>query len=363
MIKPKNPKILCISLIFISILVIIISGFFIKPILEKIPADFYYEADIFSVSNFYSPEIGNFSEPQILKVKFYYEIVSKKEDIFIIRGVFDVKTISEDKILYIERLYGINAKTAQHVIGYETINREGHLFAPKKLKKNQTFIYWHISYDGPIKMEFQGEEEIYGLKVYRYKSNFNADQTQKLSHLPLVNEKIGVEQEVAMQIWIEPITGMMIKYNENTTAYYYELETRKRIYPWGKFSYKYQENSVQKQVNIAKLQKSKILWAGKIIPAIFGLFIVVLLIFLFKQEKLTSETNKTKFGQSDSFNSRISKFNFQGAQKIQDKFRSVFRVSGKRKIEKKAAKAAKDMDNIRNSMTFSGGKSGMKIIK
>ena len=149
------------------------------------------------------------------------------------------------------------------------------------MKKGEGYIYWHVNYNSPAEMKFQNEEELYGLKVYRYETDFNADQTENLYHLPLVTEERGVELDVNLQMLIEPITGRMINYEDKTTAYYYDIKTGERIHPWNKFNNKYYEESVKEQVSIVKNEKLKINLVGKIIPGILGLFIIVLVILLF----------------------------------------------------------------------------------
>ena len=278
----KDQKRFIIPICVILLIIIFLSFFVVKFYLERIPDNFYYEAEIFSLDNFYDVELGDFFSEQISKTKFSYEAISRKDDILAIKNLFRVRTIPGDKIFEVERLYGIDRFTGEHVLGYGDRDREGYLFAPKGLKKGQSFIYWHINYDSPARMKFQGEEELYGLKVYRYEEDYHADQTKNLLHLPLVGKERGVELDINLQTWIEPVTGRLIKYEDNTIAYYYDLETKERIHPWNKFNNRYEEDSVKKQVSIAKREKIKIIFVSKIIPSILVLIIIILIYLYFK---------------------------------------------------------------------------------
>ena len=281
-----------VLMIVISFLVICILLFFVKPRLETIPDNFYYGAEIFSLDNFYDTELGDFSGEQISKTKFSYETIAKKSDVSMIKVLFDVRQITGDKIFTVERLYGINRKTGEHVLGYGNRDRNGYLFAPKGLKKGENYTYWHINYNSPAYMKFQGEEELYGLKVYRYMADYHADQTKRLLHLPLVGKERGVELDTNLQIWIEPVTGRLIKYEDHAIAYYYNILTGERLLPWNKFSNRYREESVKEQVLIAKNEKIKINLAGKIIPGILIFLNIIIFIFLSRKTIIKNILNR-----------------------------------------------------------------------
>ena len=232
----------------------------------SISDDFYYEANIISLDNFYNSEKNTFSGDTISKTRFLYNVISKKDEVLVIENIFDVRKVTGERIFSVRREYGIDQKTGKHVRGYGDKERSGYLFAPKNLKSKQSFAYWHVNYDAPAEMQFQGEEELLGLKVFRYEADYNADQTANLAHLPGVPEKRGVILDISLQTWIEPITGRLIKYEDNTVAYYYDIKTKERIEPWNKFHNKYTEASIKKQVNIASEEKLKILVFNKLIP-------------------------------------------------------------------------------------------------
>ncbi len=279
----KNKKIyrgMIITVFCLLFILLILNFTFIKSYFEKMPSDFYYKAEIFSLDNFYNVEEGNFIGSQISKSKFYYETILNEEDVLIIKNVFEVRQITGDKIFYIERLYGIDRATGRHIDGYGDKNREGYLFAPKRLNKEDSFIYWHVNYDSPARMIFQNQEYLYGLKTYRYSADYNSDQTENLIHLPLVGKERGIELDIHLEIWIEPITGRLIKYEDNTIAHYYDLKTKQRIHPWNKFSNRYREDSVKVQVRIAEREKKIFIFLDFIIPITLALALLTL-IFLY----------------------------------------------------------------------------------
>lgn len=252
--------------------------YFVVPQFEKIPQDFSYGADIFSLDNFYDEESHQYLGEQISKTRFTYKVVPNKDDIFEIKNVFDVRQITGEKIFSVERTCGIDVLTGKHVKGYGDKDRTGYLFAPKHLKK-QDYVYWRINYGEPALLKFQQKEVIDGLKVYRYETDYHADQTDNLGFLAGVPEKRGVNLDINLQVWIEPVSGWMVKYEDNTTAYYYDIKTKERLHPWNKFSNKYTDTSITLQVENAKRKKLKYIILKRVAPVCFGALMLILLWF------------------------------------------------------------------------------------
>lgn len=252
----------------ILIIFIPIHLLFLVPELERMPSDFSYKADIFSLDNFYDEERQSFQGEQISYTKFSYDTVRVEDGILIVKNIFDVRTPSANPIFGVERSYGIDPRTGAHVPGYGDKDRQGYLFAPRNLNK-QPYTYWHINYDSPAHLVFKGEEELFGLIVYRYETYYHADQTANLGHLPGVPEERGVNLDINLHVWVEPETGRLIKYEDNTIAYYYNITTGERIHPWNKFNNVYRDSSVVEQVTIAKAEKQNIFLIERATPLVF----------------------------------------------------------------------------------------------
>lgn len=230
----------------------------VSPYLTKIPKDFEYTANIFSLDNFYDQTAKKFLGEKRSVTTFTYETESQQDGVSEIKNIFDVRAATGEKIFAVERVYGVEAKTGKHVAGHGDKDRLGYLFGPRNLKKGEPFFYWHINYDAPAEMTFVAEENLFGLKVYRYETNYAdavVDQTQELSVLPDVGVTRGIVLEPYLQLWIEPVTGRLVKYADQTTAYYYNLASGERENPWYTFGNSYTRASVESQVTIARQQK------------------------------------------------------------------------------------------------------------
>ncbi len=295
--EPSNSKKITIIIVAALLLGIPIWFWVVVPQLTEIPKDFSYKADVFSLDNFYDEQKQEFSGEKRSVTKFSYEVTGNpstklgagKDGILTVKNVFDVRTVTGDKIFAVERLYGIDPKTGKHVAGFGDKDRDGYLFAPRNLKYGAPFTYWHINYDGPAHMTFVKEENFLGLSVYHYETDFKGvqiDQTKNLTNLPGVGVTRGIELEPRLQIWVEPTTGRMVKYKDDTVAYYYDLKTGEKLNPWNHFTNSYTPESVIEQVGIAKQEKLKFTLIQFVAPALLALCAVIIILFYFRKNKI-----------------------------------------------------------------------------
>lgn len=273
----------------LSILIIIFIPIWIfrfAPELTKIPDDFSYSADVVSFDNFFDLDKDQYGGEQRSSTRFSYVTESKQGDIVTLKNIFDVRTLDGKEIFSVSRDYGVNQFSGKHVAGFGDHDRTGYLFAPRmkgllsESPDKGSFVYWHINYDTPAFMEYRGQETLQGLSVYRYESYFSADQTDELTGaLPDVGETLGVTLDVHLQLWIEPYTGFLVAYEDQTEAYYYDLASKKRLYPWNKFRNSYTDNSIAEHAFIARTLKQKYTFFTFILPGLIALTILILLLF------------------------------------------------------------------------------------
>lgn len=259
-----------LSLLFSLLLIVLIPIYlsFIAPRMFDLPIDFHFSADVISKDNFYDRELGVYSGPTSSLTTFSYYIDKVNGNITSIKNVFDVRKFTGEQIFSVKRTYAINTNTWGHANGGDR-PRTGYLFAPRmkgyfaQVADKSSFEYWHVNYDAPAIMEYREEQDLFGLSVYRYEANFSVDQTKELSSSLLeVGKTLGVVLNVRLQTWIEPYSGRMIQYQDNTEAYYYDLETGKKLYPWNKFTNTFAPYSVTKLARDTSIIKNTMLVAS-----------------------------------------------------------------------------------------------------
>ncbi len=244
------------------------------PYFTALPKDFSYDAEMVSMDNFYDEGTASYLGEQYSDSTFRYNVVSIEGCNAIIDNSFDVRTQSGESIFSVSRTYGIDRYTCQHVPGLGDEDRSGYLFGPRKANKSDVFQYWHVNYDGPATMHFVDEERMYNLTVYHYRADYHGvtiDQTDNLSYLPGVPAERGVRLEPNLDIWIEPTTGYLVKYHDDTIAYYYDQKTGETIAPWNHFSNVMSEHSIRNNVIVAQDLKIKFRLVQIYIPLFLGI--------------------------------------------------------------------------------------------
>ncbi len=283
-----NKKIIGGVAAIIGIIAIPLWSWFAVPALTKIPSDFSYKANIISLDNFYDEARGEYSGEKRSVTTFYYEAVAQDNGVLTIKNVFDVRKVTGEKIFSSEHLFGIDSLTGKHVASFGDRDRDGYLFAPRmkglfrQAQDKEPFVHWNYGYDLPAHMTFAGEENLLGLPVYRYETRYEGakiDLTANLSFLPGVGKTRGVILEPYIELWIEPTTGYLVKWEESSDAYYfYDLKTGQKTNPYNNFSNKYTRESIAKQVSLAKGDKLKLIIFEIIIPLLLVLIALSLFI-------------------------------------------------------------------------------------
>lgn len=270
-------KHLLLFLASLCALVIPFWSWYVAPHLLAVPDYFSYSANLVSYDNFYDPVTEIFTGKTESSSKFTYQVVSVQPGVLIIKNLFNVVSAYGEDIIQVERLYGINPVTGRHVIGFGDHDRTGYLFAPRHLRPNENFTYWHVNYDVPAELHYKNTEVIDGLTVFHYQTTLNPDQTTDLGQLPNVGETLGINLDVVLNVWVEPLTGRMVKYSDKAVGYYYDLGSRKRLQPWNSFSNRFTDNSITTQVEIAKQERNFAILVEWIVPAALVVMLLCLL--------------------------------------------------------------------------------------
>lgn len=254
---------------------------FLAPRLTALPPDYYYSAAVSSVDNFYDEESQSYLGEQYSVTNFAFNTISSNAETEDIKVSFDVSTPEGVPIISLSRVYGIDRKTRMHNPEAGDRERHGYMFAPRFLTEDSTFDYWHINYDGPATMHFVEREVIYGVETFHFRSTYDGvtiDQTANLTNLPGVPEERGVVLEPTLDIWVEPVSGFLVKYRDDTYAYYYDIETGEKIAPWNHFQNVYSEESVAAMAIQGLERRYQVSLAYIYVPYALGFSIFCLLV-------------------------------------------------------------------------------------
>lgn len=145
-------------------------------------------------------------------------------------------------------------------------------FAPRHLRAGDSFESRLTRYPVPATMRYQGEEEFYGLQVYRYTASYNDKRLTAPGKAPN-----GQGREYAPQVtaWIEPTTGWLVRLHDTVTEYYYDTATGEQLSPIATTTRVFDDESVRQNADYARQQKYQLDFGLQVAPSI--LLVVVLI--------------------------------------------------------------------------------------
>lgn len=99
-------------------------------------------------------------------------------------------------------------------------------------------------------------------------------------HLPGVPQERGVKLGNIVTMWIEPVSGYLVKMEDCSEEYFYfDIKTGQKIAPYNQFLNTYTEQSVRNHVKIALENKKEIIIVQIVVPVILSLILLFTLIF------------------------------------------------------------------------------------
>ena len=272
--EPSNIKakpIVIASFVLLIIGVFLFTKFFLVSYVTQLSSDFTYNADIISLDNFYDDEVDAFSGDTRSVSTFSYSVIGSEGRTLDIQNKFDVRTLTGNPIISLKRNYQVDSHSWIHNTEERGGNQPTYLFGPHLKGATDTFLYSHVNYDTPFEMHLVGTESIEGLSVNHYAGKVTVDQTANLTQLPGVPDKRGISTDGEFELWIEPVTGWLVKYIDNGSAYYYDQETKERLNPWNTFSNRFTKQSIEEQVAKAKIMRITVFAITYGIPALVAL--------------------------------------------------------------------------------------------
>jgi putative ABC transport system substrate-binding protein len=280
----KNKKILLSSAVLFFTVLFLIGWYVLAvPRLLSFSQKYQFSSEIKSSDNFYNEDIEQFNGAE-RTAGFINRVAEKNADSVFIDSRFIVKTLNGEDIADFDKKYGIDPRT---YIAKSDMSDEEIFIVPPPLMSKDTFLYEHINYDVAIPLQFVEEEVILGVNTYKFKADFSnaqIDQTNALASLPDVPELRGVVVEPELEIWFEPISGSLIKYQDEAIAYFYDQKTKEKIAPWNSFKNFFEKSSVALNIENAKNARFHVLLIILYIPLIVANILIFFALFVLSKK-------------------------------------------------------------------------------
>jgi hypothetical protein len=246
--------------------------FLIVPELEKMPGDYGMDVKLLSSEQTRYDLGGELGEMTILNGYIKINVEQTSGNGIEVNELFHIEYLNGE--LSYETLDDLEVnRKSRKLIGSEV----NYMF-PIDMKKKDYLIHFP-GWEFPIEAKYIGEEIIDGLDVYRYGLSLtNGDLTSSFEFLDLVPEEYDVLTDAEGFYLVEPVTGILVNYEESGTNYYVTKENMEKVQEFSIFSNKFSDDTIANQVRLAQNEKQKIYLIEWIVPILLGLIGIALIL-------------------------------------------------------------------------------------
>jgi hypothetical protein len=278
-----------LALFVLFLAVIPVWLYLVVPELLKLPGDYSSHTNFWGTENVYNVDSNDFEGEEIVQVA--RRVTTKELDNDKIKlNDFFSSAYSNGEIFY---------KTDQDFVVDRTTKKiqdtEVHFEFPRNVEKEE-YATWFYYLSEPFKVKFEQEEKILNLGTYLFSYELEFDATPGFRDAdPLVPEMYNVKEVPSGKIWVEPITGIIVKLADEGTDYYVDkvgsVITAPIVAPTFRWTAEYTSDTVANQVRLAQNEKQKIQLYEIWIPILLVLISLAFLIALFASRRAALKRN------------------------------------------------------------------------
>jgi hypothetical protein len=257
--------------------------FLVVPELEKMPGNFKAELDLLGTEKPNYEVGGNSEESLIFKGIKKTNWVSSGDNEVSVELFFKAETISGEPLFESSEKFEVDVDTRQIISGDDN---SGYFIPPQHIEKRSYTIHDPTIF-ADIEFNFVKAESVKGLLVYNFKGNLaNINTTDGYEFLEPVPEVYSVVDDVTSELWLEPVTGIIVNLKQSGSSYYIDRITNNRVHNLTNYTNEYSDDTIANQVRIAQNEKQKIQLYERWIPILLGLIALAFLTALFASRKV-----------------------------------------------------------------------------
>lgn len=226
------------------------------------------DINLYSVDNFFDQPSNKYAGEIVSKSNLTYRTDRLRNKDAVIHGLFDVRSFSGARIISIERDYVVNIENGKTI--EQGTGNVGYMMAPGDRNKANFFLR-HFSGTSLVEMRFEKEEIIEGLTTYKFVGKSVDDLTEGFTFLPEVPERYKVENSFDISWWVEPYTGLLIKFEESGQNNFLDVKTSQLVYPRNKYTNKITDESIFSLVQLAKVRRINTIVTTIVTPIMMAL--------------------------------------------------------------------------------------------
>ncbi|MCX6028326.1 MAG: porin PorA family protein [Chloroflexi bacterium] len=239
--------------IFIALAFLVLAAllrFWIAPLLEQLPANYSSETLYTNENQIRDSPTGKWITESLISRR-VDQAISAKANTLIVEGALHV--YFEDGSVNFETaaLYGVDRRTRENVPGLGDTIRDGQFLFPPHVQQGR-YVYWDPIYIGPRMATFDHIEQINGLRIYVFGFTAeNLDETKGYDYLPDVPERYRAVTNGQGILWIEPISGIVVDYEDQGAASFVNPGTGAPVAEFSRWDERYTPETRATQLRLA----------------------------------------------------------------------------------------------------------------
>lgn len=126
-------------------------------------------------------------------------------------------------------IYGVDRASRMNLAGFGNTDRTGQFLFPPAIQRT-AYTFWDAMFIGQRRAVFEDIVNLEGITVYRFHfTGTDMDETAGYESLPNVPEKYHVRTEGEGTLWLEPVTGLLVDYQESGTSYFVDPVSEQKM--------------------------------------------------------------------------------------------------------------------------------------
>jgi hypothetical protein len=276
-------------LVFLTlVLLAALLRFWIAPILEQLPANYSSETSYTNENQIRDSPTGDWIFATLIARR-VDQAISANTNTLIIDGALHVYFEDGSVNFETSAIYGVDRRTRKNDPGLGDNIRNGQFLFPLHIQQSR-YVYWDPIYIGPRTATFDHIEQINGLRIYVfYFTAENLDETKGFDYLPDVPERYRAITNGQGVLWIEPISGIVVDYEDQGATSFVDPGTGDPVAVFSRWDERYTPETRAAQLRLAAEARLRILLLDTWIPAVLlAAGLTWLAIGLLRRKKLSA---------------------------------------------------------------------------
>jgi hypothetical protein len=260
--------------------------FWVVPELLKLSSQYTNSLYLNALSDTRHSLNSDWSGETIVKAAVQESTLNTTADTQTIKGHFQKKTLAGDVLWETDNVFVVDRYTNKILEGNQMPVLDSYYLFPKGTQQKQ-YRVWPKANNNLYDFQFNESEEVFNLEVFRFTAkDVVVDDTEGFKWLELVPSTYSVKSVQTIDVWIEPVTGVMVSMRDIGTSHYADPESGELVYAMQKWDNKFNDDTIANQVRLAQNEKQKIHLYERWVPLLLSLLSFAFLIALFASRNL-----------------------------------------------------------------------------